>query len=244
MQSWYSCTSSVINEFFLFFYQLLPTKCYAKTRSQERVVDVTCRLCKNNQESVKHLISNCGSLVKSLYKTRHDNAFKCFIWPMLEMFDLVSKCPKWYSRDEVKPHYSKNGINFYWDSPEYTGRDNESERPLRPDGKLVIDTSTKKMIFLIEITIPWIENRREKYEHKCEKYKHILDSIKFENPEFIVDQITLVIDVFGGYGSDLIENISKIINDKETVATIIKNMQKSIISSLVNLSRTFKIRCK
>ena len=100
------------------------------------------------------------------------------------------------------------------------------------------------MIFLIEITIPWTENRKEKYLYKCEKYKHILANLKFENPGFIVDQITLVIDVFGGYDNDLISNINKIIKDKETVTFIIKNMQKSVISSLANLSRTFKIRCK
>ena len=135
MQNWSSCPSGIINEFFLLFYQLLPTRCYAKFRSNEIIEDVTCRLCKNNQESVKHIISNCSSLVMSLYKTRHDNALKYFVWPMLQMFGLVTKCPNWYSSDVVKPHYSKDGIQFYWDSPEYTGREKEAEHPPRPDGK-------------------------------------------------------------------------------------------------------------
>ena len=57
-----------------------------------------------------------------------------------------------------------------------------------------------------------------------------------------MDQITLVMDVFGGYGTDLAINIEKVISNKESVAGIIRNMQKSIISSAANLSRAFKIR--
>ena len=51
-------------------------------------------------------------------------------------------------------------------------------------------------------------------------------------------------DVFGGYDKELLTNIGKVIEEKGTVATIVKNMQKSVISSVANLSRTFKIRTK
>ena len=102
----------------------------------------------------------------------------------------------------------------------------------------------EKKIYLLEITIPWIGNRKEKYEHKCEKYKPILSSLKFENPGFKVEQVTLVMDVFGGYDKELLTNIGKVIEEKGTVAAIVKNMQRSVISSVANLSRTFKIRSK
>ena len=244
LSNWSSCPSGVVIEFFLFFYQLLPTKCYTKFRSNEVIEDTICRLCGKDQESAKHIISNCEHLAKSLYKTRHDNAFKCFVWPLLEQFGMITKCPPWYSANTVKPHYIKDGCQFYWDSPEYTGRDEEAEHPPRPDGKLIIDGEEKKMIYLLEITIPWMESRKEKYDFKCNKYKQIISSLKFENPGFEVDQVTLVMDVFGGYDKELLTNIGKVIEEKGTVATIVKNMQKSVISSVANLSRTFKIRTK
>ena len=201
-------------------------------------------MCRKGDESVKHLMSNCETLVNSLYKKRHDNALKCFIWPLLKEMGLITKCPRWFSNDEVKPRYKKDGIEFLWDSPEYSGRDNECDHPFRPDGKLTINKADDKRIFLIEMTVPWIQNRQEKLEYKCEKYINIINSIKLENPEFHVDQITIVVDVFGGYGRDLAINMKKVLNDKETTASIIKNMIKSIISIAANLSRTFKIRCK
>ena len=38
-------------------------------------------------------------------------------------------------------------------------------------------------------------------------------------------------DVFGGYEKDLSKHLRKIIKEKETVQSIIMNMQKSVISS-------------
>ena len=94
------------------------------------------------------------------------------------------------------------------------------------------------------MTVPWIQNRDEKLKYKAGKYNNILANIRLENPEYTVDQITLVMDVFGGYGKDLVENIRKVVPLKKDAESIIMNMQKSVISSCANLSRTFKIRTK
>ena len=163
---------------------------------------------------------------------------------LLQFYGLIEKCPSWFAQDKVAPYYENVATQFWWDIPEYSGRENEHERPFRPDGKLKIDNGTDKCIFLLEMTVPWTENRNEKYRYKQEKYKNIIVNLKFENPDFNVDQITLVMDVFGGYGNDLVENIGKIFKRKEEVGNIIKNMQKSVIASATTLSRTFKIRSK
>ena len=92
------------------------------------------------------------------------------------------------------------------------------------------------------MTVPWISNREGKLKYKEQKYVQIQENLKFEHRDYEIDQITLVIDVFGGYGKDLRDNIGKVIKKKETIDLIIKNMQKSIISSAANLSRAFKIR--
>ena len=245
MTYWRMCPSDVVNEYLLLFYQLLPTKQYMLTRSNEVIEDTKCRVCRvSEQESVKHLISNCSELASSLYITRHNNALKCFVWPMLHKFGLIEKCPVWHSPDKVKPYYGKDGIEFWWDVPEYTGRDDENIHPPRPDGKLKIDTTDLKAIYLIEMTVPWMGNRQEKYEFKSNKYMNIQHSLQFENPGFTIDQITLVIDVFGGHDKNLNDNIGKIMNTKKEIDSVVRNMQKSVVSSCANLSRTFKIRSK
>ena len=243
MSKWKSCPTNVVQEFYLLFYQLLPTKQYQLIRSKETVDDTRCRICKESpQESVKHLISNCSAFAKQVYITRHDSALKCFVWPVLKMLGLVEKCPVWYAHDKVQPYYQNERAEFWWDIPEYTGRETESERPVRPDGKLRLQQS--KEIFLIEMTVPWMGNRDEKLKYKVGKYDDVQATLRYENPEYTVDQITLVIDVFGGYGRDLVDNIGKVVQSKRDVEMIVSNMQKSVISNCANLSRAFKLRSK
>ena len=244
LTKWVLCPASTVQEFQLLFYQLLPTKTYKVSRSHEVINDMTCRMCRKGQESVKHLISNCEDFANSLFVTRHDNALKCFVWPMLCKYKLIAKSPSWYANDQVHPYYGNDKIQFWWNVPEYTGRDEESQHPPRPDGKLMINLENDKRIYLLEMTVPWTENRAEKYVYKSNKYRNILQALQFEYVDYKVDQITLVMDVFGGYGRELVNNIGKVFDSKDDIRTIIKNMQKSIISSAANLSRTFKIRSK
>ena len=242
LEKWTSCPTNVIQEFQLLFYQLLPTKQYKATRSHEPIEDLRCRICKMNNESVKHLISNCSVFAESVYISRHDNALKCFVWPLLYKLELSTKCPRWFANDVVAPYYENESAKFWWDIPEYTGRDNENDHPARPDGKLVINTESEKKVFLIEMTVPWTENRDEKFQFKRSKYEQILSALKLEYINYEVDQITIVMDVFGGYSQNLIDNIGKVFKEKEDVRSIIKNMRKSVIASGANISRMFKIR--
>ena len=245
IKNWSTCPTSTIVEYFLMFYQLLATKCFLLTRSTMPITDIKCRICDSREESVKHLLSNCSILVMSTYKARHDNALKCFIFPMLHDFGLIKKIPPWYSNKKVDPYMENEYTKFWWDIPEYNGKENEDDsRTLRPDGKIMVNRNGDKYIMIIEITIPWMENREEKYKYKQDKYKDILSNIKLENPGYTVDQVTLVMDVFGGYGPDLRENIGKILKCRSTQDDVIKNMQKCVISSLCNISRVFKIRTK
>ena len=80
-----------------------------------------------------------------------------------------------------------------------------------------------------------------KYKHKCQKYEEVQSFLRLENPGYEVDQITLVIDVFGGYSDNLQRNIEKVLNREEAVR-VIKYMQRSVISSNAHLSRVFKLR--
>ena len=70
-------------------------------------MDIKCRLCHSGDESVKHLLSNCGELLKKIYVDRHNNALKCFFLRMLAKYGFCSKTPCWYSAERVKPSQEK-----------------------------------------------------------------------------------------------------------------------------------------
>ena len=216
LKNWKSCPTSVIMEFCNLFYQTLSTLCYKQGRCSNDINNTTCRLCNERQESVKHLMSNCSYLARTAYKSRHDNALKCFVAPLLKQLKLCDRDNKWYSSNKIKPYYENRSCKFWWDIPEYSGKEDEScqLKPLRPDGKLEVMDGESKKIFLIEMSVPWICNREDKLKEKINKYENILIQYRLEYPDYQVDQITLIKDVFGGYDQQLIGNIGKIIEDK------------------------------
>ena len=247
LANWKWCPTSTISEIMLLLYQTLDTKCYRKHLVAEgasaEVANTLCRLCRNGQESVKHLLSNCGELAKKVYKDRHDTALKCLFFHLLAKFGFIEKVPPWNSPVKIKPLYENEDVAISWDVPEYSGKDGESIKDAaRPDGKVVLHR--EKKIFLVEQTIPWIENRNAKYEFKENKYVEVRTFLKLDNPEYEVDQVTLVMDSFGGFSEHLKINVEKLFSNKVTVMKIIRDMQKSVISSEAHLSRVFKMRTK
>ena len=241
LKNWKNCPTSIVSEIMQLFFQTLKTRCYQKTRSNQTITDTRCRLCHKQDESVKHLLSNCGELAKKVYIDRHNNVLKCFFFPMLLQLGLIKKLPAWFMYDKVQSSYSNNKYEVYWDVPEYSGRDGEEEEFVpRPDGKIVMVEERK--IYLVEMTVPWIENRDVKYDLKRIKYHDIQVNLKLEFPNFEIDQITLVIDVFGGHSRHLYDNIRKIIDGRKDTQSIIRNMQKTVIKSEANLVRVFKLK--
>lgn len=102
-------------------------------------------------------------------------------------------------------------------------------------------SSLEKSIFILEITISWIDNRDKRYDEKVEKYEAIRRNIVRDEPDYTVDQITLVMDSLGGYSKNLRENIGKIFKDSKMVDKIIRKMQKSVLNGSVHTSRCFKL---
>ena len=82
-------------------------------------------------------MNNCATIAKSTYISRHNDALKCFVFPLLFECKLINKIPAWWSKAKIKPFYSNEDVNFWRDAPEYNGCDDEDEaKAPRPDGKL------------------------------------------------------------------------------------------------------------
>ena len=155
-------------------------------------------------------------------------------------YGFIRECPPWFSQVKIKPYYDNEIASIWWNIPEFTGATiDDEENILRPDGKLLL--KNEKKIFLIEITISWIDIRKKRYEEKIEKYASIRRNIMREEPEFTVDQITLVMDSLGGYSKNLCDNIGKVCQDAKTIKRIIHKMQKATLSGSVHISRCFKL---
>ena len=119
---------------------------------------------------MKHLLSNCEKFVAHAYKRRHDNRVLQFImFKFLFKNNMITDFPSWCTKICIKPLYQNDEFEVYWDIPEYAGYGRELENgPLRPDRKII--NKRRKIIYVLEMSIPWIENRKFKIAEKEDKY--------------------------------------------------------------------------
>ena len=60
--------------------------------------DPKCRMCKEGEESVTHVISQCKMLAETEYKSRHDNIAKAVHWELCKKNGL-DYVEKWYDHE-------------------------------------------------------------------------------------------------------------------------------------------------
>ena len=162
------------------------------------------------------------------------------MFKLLHKYKLIDNFPSWYTKITIKPKYQNDQFEVFWDIPEYSGYEQELEsRPLRPDGK-IIDKMSKK-IHVLEMSVPWIENRTTKLNEKVEKYKNIVQSMKIDNPGFLVNQATFIVDCLGGYSDDLISNLTSVGLTRKEIDDILPGIQKIVVTEANSTINRFKV---
>ena len=88
------------------------------------------------------------------------------------------------------------------------------------------------------MSCPWLDNREVKEMEKTQKYGPLMCELRKRNPAYQVKQSNITIDVLGGY-SDVSQAVKELLGEKS--ATILQRMQRSVISSTLNIARSFKL---
>ena len=243
LNRWKNCPTKLVNNLQSIYLQIIPTLSFTNYRMGNQNNEL-CRLCRRGNENIKHLLSNCQTFLHTSYIRRHDKALQYIIFNYLKKNKLIDSCPPWYSKVQIKPIYQNETKTVLWDIPEYNGGEENEEdgNTLRPDAK-IIDIDEKK-IFVLEMSVPWIENRRSKLEEKVEKYVNIVQSLKITNPMYKVKQLTFIIDGLGGYSKDLSENLKELKFDKDEIRNIQGGMQKIVLSEASVIIDRFKMLTK
>ena len=89
--------------------------------------DSLCRLCKNADESIDHVVSGCSKLAQKEYKRSHNNLGKILQWK------LARKCnfedgDKWYEQ-EPESILENEDYKILWDFSIQTDHVTEAWRP-------------------------------------------------------------------------------------------------------------------
>ncbi len=108
-----------------------------------------------------------------------------------------------------------------WNLPEYsTGEETNDKSTYIPDGKVLL--KVEKDIFIIEHTVCWSDIREARLKEKENKYVSVRQNLRLDYPDYKVTQVTTVMDSLGGYSDHLVNNIGKLLKDKQVVSNVIK----------------------
>ena len=241
LTNWRECPVNIINDLHSIHLQTVPTLAFTTHRSANSSTSKLCRLCHKVDETVKHLLSNCEHFVSVDYIRRHNKALQYILFPLLLANKFIDNCPAWYSPIIIKPRYENENVIILWDIPEYAGAEDEDEnRILRPDGKIIFKQD--RTVLILEMSVPWIQNRESKLIEKVEKYKGVLRNLKTEYPGFKVEQATFIIDVLGGYSAHLKSNMAKIGYNSDIIEMIMIKLQKIVLSEARHIVNQFKMK--
>ena len=144
--------------------------------------------------------------------------------------------PPWYSPTQPKPSNENEQATGYWDVPVYA--DHIEVHANRVDARIV-DTENQTVTFL-EMSCPWVENRKQKEKDKTLKYAPLHPELKQQYPGYKINQVNFIIDVLGGYSKELYSTVRDLLGAEQS-RKCLRRMQKSVLSSSLNIARSFKV---
>ena len=238
LKDWTLCPSNTVAGVIELYEQLLATRIYYSHKVRARpATEVACRLCSRSAGTVQHILAGCPTLAQNKYLERHNNALKILFFEILKDANLLDKVPPWFSQVKPKPVYENDRFQANWDVPLYA--EHTEVRANRIDARF-IDHQQEKVIAL-EMSCPWIDNRTSKEEEKTAKYAPLRWEIKRQYPGYDVQQYNIIIDVLGGWSTDMEEGMRNLLGSRVRTKGVLLKMQKSVLSSSLNIARTFKV---
>ena len=85
---------------------------------------------------------------------------------------------------------------------------------------------------------PWLENIESKDFVKTTKYSKLKLELTNRYPEYKVLQYNIIMDVLAGCSKEVEQNIKELVGDSES---IMRQMQKAILSSSLHIATMFKL---
>ena len=105
-----------------------------------------CRMCRVENETVSHIVSECKMFAQNEYKKSHDNVCRYTHW-RLKKYGFQG-AQQWYEH-EPDGVIDNKGYKILWD---FTIQYNNKTEAQRPD--IIVIDKTKKDIKIVDVTIP------------------------------------------------------------------------------------------
>ena len=163
----------------------------------------TCRMCGEKEETVNHIICECGKLAQEEYKRRHDNVARIVYWEICKKYDLP-RAEQWHNHkpEGVTENESIKVLRYFYINADY---EIEHSRP-----NIVVELKSEKEFLIIDIAVPGDTRIKLKEQEKIEKYQDLKREIARSWCLRRVNVIPVVVGALGCVTKEAEQYIEKI----------------------------------
>ena len=200
-----------------------------ETRTWKKVRGLTennqCRVCKEQQERVEHILAGCQMLASNECLARHNRVLMMMAVAWAKEKNLLDQNVKWYRGKWERGHVLENSqAKLVWDF-EFNLRKTTTSR--RPD--LMLEEKQTKIIWICEIACPQENSIEKKRLEKRTNYRQLAFDIRERErrPGFKVKVLPLVISAFGGGIKEILKELENMFEKDDLCERIMAEMQKT-----------------
>jgi hypothetical protein len=144
---------------------------YFKNKILKEEVDSKCWLCKQHEETIDHLTSECPILAKNEYLMGHDKVGAHLHYSICKAVGIETT-DMWYTHTP-KPVREHEAVTVIWNQGVQTGREVVANKP-----DIIIKNKKEKKWILIDVAIPAYRNVTKKEAEKRLKYRSLCIEIQ------------------------------------------------------------------
>ena len=195
-----------------------------KAKIDKSTSDATCRVCKQAEETVDHIVSGCSKFAQKEYKRRHDCVARALHWDLCRMYDIQT-AQKWYEH-QPEGVVEKENVKILWDFNIQTDNEIQARRP-----DIVIHDKSGKSCYIIDVAIPGDARVPQKEAEKIEKYSDLRGELQ-KLWKVKAKVVPIVVGALGTVSKSLTGYLKEI-----KVSTKIQVIQKSALLGTARILR-------
>ena len=201
--------------------QMTETKAWRLTRGL--IEDGRCRVCREQTESVEHVIAGCKVLPNNEYLSRHNRVLMIMAVAWAKEYELVGEDVIWYKEWwERGTVIENNKGKLVWDF-EFHLRKTTTARRL----DLILEDKEKKKIWICDMACPQQRNIDTKRLEKLTKYRQLAFEERERRPGYEI--VPLIIGALGGGMRQTTKDMAKVFENGELLKRIVGEMQKTVL---------------
>ena len=188
-------------------------------------MDSKCRLCKESDETVDHILSSCKKIAQTDYKIQHNTVVKMIHWNICKNYHITTT-NNWWEHIVDKVVENEN-VKILWDFRIQTDKILAHNTP----DLTVIE---KKKVWLIDIAIPGDSRVEEKELEKITRYQDLKIEVQrlWRKPAVVVP---VVIGTLGAIPKNLGQHLEHLNIDKISIS----HLQKAALLGSAHILRRY-----